>query len=58
MPREEAVKEEENPRIPEKLSRQAYDENWLKSLTNATRDSLKIKELIIMTDDSNPRQPQ
>ena len=58
LPREEGEREEENPRIPEKLSRQVYDEEWLKSLTNATRDSLKIKELIIMTDDSNPRQPQ
>ncbi|OAV87526.1 hypothetical protein PTTG_29403 [Puccinia triticina 1-1 BBBD Race 1] len=52
--REEPENTEENPRIPERLSRQVYKEEWLKNLTPGTIENLKIKEVRIMTDDFMP----
>ena len=55
---DEGENEEENPRIPEKLSRKVYNEEWIGRLTEATKDALKIKNLIIMTADFKPKKPE
>jgi hypothetical protein len=52
--REEGEKEELTPRIPERLSKQVYKEEWLEVLTPGTIENLKIKNIQIMTQDFKP----
>ncbi|KAI9605091.1 hypothetical protein H4Q26_003063 [Puccinia striiformis f. sp. tritici PST-130] len=53
--REVGQKEEEDPRIPERLSKQVYNVEWLNKLTSGTRKALKIREVIIMDDSFKPK---
>jgi hypothetical protein len=57
LTREDGEREEVNPRIPEKLSREVYEEEWLGNFTDATKETLKIKNIKIMTDDFMPKRP-
>lgn len=52
--RSEAVQEEATPRIPVRRSRQVYDSSFLEGLTEITRQSLRIREDQIMTEDCRP----
>lgn len=53
IPRLEAVNEEEDPRIPEKLSRQAYNPTWLAPLGEAVKEALNIRDFDVIKPDGS-----
>ncbi|KAH9447967.1 hypothetical protein KEM48_008882 [Puccinia striiformis f. sp. tritici PST-130] len=48
-------KEETNQHIPDKLSKQVYKEEWLDHLTKETRKSLKMRDVVIMDAEFEPK---
>lgn len=57
MKRLEAVFVEEDARIPERLSRQAYNPTWLVSLSEATQQSLGMKDFDVVNQDGSLNKP-
>ena len=52
--REDGGRMEEDPRTPDRLSRQVYNADWLQRRSSAIRESLKIRDVQIMTEDYKP----
>lgn len=51
--RHEAVNEEEDCRIPEKLSKQVFDSNWVNALSLSNIRDLKICDVVLWDDNFN-----
>jgi hypothetical protein len=47
----EAVREEDDARIPEKLSRQAYNPSWLAEVGGSMHKALGMKNFDVVNDD-------